>query len=451
VTCPHFPACVGCPWIGHPYAEQLAAKRGRVVEALAAALPPAARPHVAPVVPAPARTGYRVQVKLVVHAARDGPLLGLYHPGTHRVADVTRCPLHERSITGALPVIRHALAAEAVPIHGAGRDGVRYLLVRASLHERRLLVTLVSSRVPLPGAARLARRLRAELPLAGLLLNENPSAGNVILGPVTHHLWGEATLRERYGDLVLAAGPTAFVQANTRMAARIYADLAGAAALRGHERVLDLYCGVGGVALTLAAGAAAVLGIEEVEAAVACARDNARRNRLRNANFEAGRVEELPASAGSIDLVTLNPPRKGCGEAVARRLLALAAPRILYLSCAPASFARDAAALISGGYQLLGIRPYDLMPQTDHVELLGSFARRAGGIQGSGRRDRHPDDRNHLLGSRSALAQGAGAPSAARDRQRAVTSSMQASSAESPLRRSPAVDVPAAGTAAFPP
>src|SRR6185436_6291162 len=121
---------------------------------------------------------------------------------------------------------------------------------------------LVSSRLPLPNVEHLARRLRTRVPLAGLLVNENASPGNVILGERTERIWGEAVLRERYGDVTIAAGPTAFVQANTRMAAAIYAAIAEAAALDGRQRVIDLYCGVGGIALTLARKATSVLGIE---------------------------------------------------------------------------------------------------------------------------------------------------------------------------------------------
>jgi 23S rRNA (uracil1939-C5)-methyltransferase len=383
-ACPHFPACPGCPWVGRTYAEQLRAKHARVSEALAAALPDLPAAVVASVVPADAQTGYRVQTKLMIGTTRHGPVLGLYAPGSHRILDVSGCPLHDPLLQRAIPAIRDALADAAVPFHRGGRNGVRYVLVRASVAEQRVLVTLVSSRTPLPDVATLSRRLRTTLPLAGLLVNENTSAGNVILGPHTERIWGEDVLRERYGDVTLAAGPTAFVQANTRMAARIYAAIADAAALTGGERIVDLYCGVGGIALTLAARAGSVLGIEEVGAAIAAADANAARARITHARFVAARVEDaLGDLAGDVDVLTMNPPRKGCGPTVARRLAALAPARLLYLSCSPESFARDAAALVAGGLVLEHVRAFDLLPQTDHVELLGTFARPAG---------RHPND-----------------------------------------------------------
>jgi 23S rRNA (uracil1939-C5)-methyltransferase len=363
--------------VDQPYARQLAQKRARVEAALAPGRA-ASGAELLPVVAAPAPEGYRVQTKLVVRAARRGLVLGLYRPGTHEVRDACGCPLHAAAIRRALPILRAELERAQVPIHGPGRRGLRYVLVRASLLTRRLMVTLVASALAAAQADRLARALARRLPLAGLALNENATSGNEILGPRTRLVHGAAVLAERYGRLVLAAGPTAFVQANTVMAGRIYRTIATAAGLTGRERVLDLYAGVGGIALTLAPRAAAVLGVEEVAAAVGAARRNARRNRLPHARFAAGLVEERVRhlAPGSIDLVSMNPPRKGCGAGVARALAALGAPRLLYLSCSPESFARDAEAFAGAGYALTRVQPFDLLPQTEHVELLGSFARR---------------------------------------------------------------------------
>ncbi|HEY2386289.1 MAG TPA: 23S rRNA (uracil(1939)-C(5))-methyltransferase RlmD [Candidatus Binatia bacterium] len=379
--CPHFPDCPGCPWIDRPYQEQLDAKHEGVTRALRAELGDDAAGAVETVVPAVRQTGYRVQAKHVVARTRSGLTIGLYRPGTHHVADATGCPLHDRLIARTLPVLRDALIRTAAPIHSmshtsdAARRGVRYALLRASIRERRVLVTLVSSHPSLPQAEGIARALRSALPLAGLLLNTNATAGNVIVGARTRRIWGETELRDRYGDVELSASPVAFVQANTRMAARIYGAIADAAALRGGERVVDLYCGVGGIALTLAPRAREVVAIEAEPAAVRAAQANARRNRRRNVRVEVARVEERRELLGALapDLVTLNPPRKGCGPAVAAALGDARVPRVLYLSCDPASFARDAAVLVRGGYRLERVRPFDLMPHTEHVELLGEF------------------------------------------------------------------------------
>ena len=344
--------------------------------ALAHALPAAGAPTVDTVVPALEPSGYRVQTKLMVGLGRRGPLLGLYAPGSHRIVDASGCPLHHPLLQRAIPALRDALASERVPIHGPSRPGVRYALLRASAAEERVLVTLVSSRAPLAAALRVAHRVRRVVPLAGLLVNENRTTGNVILGTRTEPVFGEPVLRERYGDVVIAAGPTAFVQANTRMAAAIYAAIAEAADVDGHTDVLDLYCGVGGIALTLAQRARSVVGVEEVPAAVDAARANAARAAAAHVRFVAGLVEETVATLDApVDVVTMNPPRKGCGPDVVRALVARAPRRLLYLSCDPESFARDAAGLVAGGFRLTRTRPFDLLPQTAHVETLGIFVR----------------------------------------------------------------------------
>jgi 23S rRNA (uracil1939-C5)-methyltransferase len=374
--CRHFPRCAGCPLVAEPYERQLTRKLRLVRETVLATV--GAEVPIRAVVPAPAREGYRVQAKLMVHRGRRGTVLGLYAPGTHRVLDASDCPLHHPLLRRAAAAARAALDAMDVPIHGPGVAGVRYVLLRASEHARRVMVTLVSSRSALPGIGAVASMIGRAVPLAGLHLNLNTSAGNVIVGERTERIRGAPTLAERYGEVTLVAGPTAFVQANTRMAARIYARIAALAAVRRDERVLDLYCGVGGIALTIARSAREVAGVEASAEAVRSARENAAANGAANVRFvhadvttDIARVLERGA-----DVITLNPPRKGCGDDVARALAASDARRLVYLSCSPASFARDARRVTSDAFRLAAVEPFDLLPQTEHVELVAVFDRR---------------------------------------------------------------------------
>ncbi len=135
IACPHFPVCPGCPWIGRAYERQIADKQRAVASALDTAR--VAGMEILPVVPAPAQDGYRIQAKLMVAASRRGPVIGLYRAGTHRVADVSGCPLHDPLLQRGIPLLRAALGRAAVPIHGSGRPGVRYVLLRASVSEQR--------------------------------------------------------------------------------------------------------------------------------------------------------------------------------------------------------------------------------------------------------------------------------------------------------------------------
>ncbi len=382
LRCEHHPACPGCSLLGLPYREQLELKR-RAVESALYEFPELAGVEVPPVNPAPKIAGYRIQSKLVVSPGKDGPLLGLYRRGTHVVTDIRDCPMHHPLVGEALNRLAQALAEADIPIHdpARGATGVRYALIRASAWERKVVVTLVSSAMPLSRIGELVWRLRLALPLASLYLNVNRTSGNVILGPESIRMWGAESLSERYGRLLLAAGPTSFVQANPAQAGRIYRIIAQKAALSAASAAVDLYCGVGGISLALAACGAPVTGIEEVPEAVKFAKLNASANGITSARFVCAQVERRLTEPllRAAEVVTANPPRKGLGEQVLSRLSACAARRLLYLSCWPPSFARDAAALAQAGFGLREIHLFDMMPQTDHVEILGVFRRRGTG------------------------------------------------------------------------
>ncbi len=361
------------------YREQLAWKRQSVVDAFSP-FPMLSSVSIPLPQPAPRRLGYRIQTKLAVVVEKGEPALGIYRRGSHVVQDISRCILHHPLIGNAIPVIRDAMAKARVPIHDSrrGRAGVRYLLIRASELEKKILLTLVSSCTPLPRVAKLLSYVRARLPVAGVHLNVNRSTGNVILGGQNFRVWGRSSLSESYGRLILAAPPTAFVQANTGQAARIYKTIATAARSSNVTRAVDLYCGVGGLALSLALNRVAVTGVEELRDAVKFASANARANHLTRARFLTAKVEESLREKilGGADLITANPPRKGLGAGVAARVAASAVENIYYLSCWAPSFAKDTHTLCRLGFELVELRLFDMLPHTEHVEILGRFHRR---------------------------------------------------------------------------
>ncbi|HEX9101804.1 MAG TPA: methyltransferase, partial [Polyangia bacterium] len=175
---------------------------------------------------------------------------------------------------------------------------------------------------------------------------------------------------DRVGPVQLRLSSTAFFQVNREVAARIYADVAAAAALSGRERVVDAYAGIGGIALTLAREAAEVVGIEEHARAVADAQASAQLNHAVRVRFVVGDVEAELARLGAADVVVLNPPRRGCAPAVLRAAAALEPRLIAYVSCAPDTLARDLALLAKEGLVTRSVVPYDMLPQTPHVESL---------------------------------------------------------------------------------
>ena len=366
-----------CPFRGVPYGEQLRRKRESVVEAFASfsSLAPAA---VEDTIGSRDLFGYRNVAKLAVRRAPGGRLrAGVYEPGSHRLAEADGCAVQHPAVNRAIDAVLAEAERAGVPAfdEDEGTGELRYLVVRSSTFTRSVLVTLVTRSRKVPGLSEVARRLAGRGRwIGGVVQNVNPDPGNVILGSEWVRLAGRATLVERIGTVRLQTGPGSFLQANPWTARRIYEAAVAWAAPADGERVLDLYCGVGPLTLHLAPHAGIVFGIEEVESAVADARSNARRNGIANTRFEAGPAEtvlpDLAARLGEVGVVTLNPPRKGAPHAVLDALARLAPHRIVYVSCNPVTLARDLDHLARLGYATRRACPFDMLPQTPHVEVL---------------------------------------------------------------------------------
>ncbi|HEX6387939.1 MAG TPA: 23S rRNA (uracil(1939)-C(5))-methyltransferase RlmD, partial [Solirubrobacteraceae bacterium] len=193
-------------------------------------------------------------------------------------------------------------------------------------------------------------------------------------GGETKRLAGSKRLREQLGELEFLISPEAFFQTNTEMAELLYGVAVEMAALRGHERIYDLYCGIGTIGLTLASRAREIVGVEIVERAVADAIENAKLNEIESASFYAGDIRlamrDLVQQAGRPDVAVIDPPRAGLSQKVVRRIVEAAPKRIVYVSCNPTTLAPNAAQLVEAGYELKRVRPVDLFPQTPHIECV---------------------------------------------------------------------------------
>jgi 23S rRNA (uracil1939-C5)-methyltransferase len=372
--CPHYPHCIGCPFINVPYPEQLLKKQQIVVQALGA-YPSLVRIHVPAVVASPYRLGYRARVKLVVRSTRGEVATGLYVPATHRVIDISSCPVHPRpvnQVTGYLK--KKIIELKIVPYDERNDSGqLRYLDFHYSFTRRELHVTLVTRHSEFPQGIALARSLSRRFSfVTGVIQNINETRGNVIWGDRYRLLSGRDTLLEEIGSLKFAFPAGAFSQANPAAAKKLYETVAEIAALTGKENVLDLYCGVGPTSLYLARTARVVWGIDESSLSIDTAKQNARRNGFSNCRFVAGDVREKITEAqktlGRIDSIALNPPRKGVQPASMEAILAVNAPKIIYISCEPNSLARDLDKLVNLGYRILRVQPFDMFPQTEQVE-----------------------------------------------------------------------------------
>jgi 23S rRNA (uracil1939-C5)-methyltransferase len=261
-----------------------------------------------------------------------------------------------------------------------GRARLRNLVVREGRSSGELQVRIVTTHGELAASA-LAQALGEALGeyLCGVLWTRSHSPAETTAGGETELVWGEAELPERLGELELRISAEAFFQTNTEMAERLYEVIARDAALEGWERVYDLYCGIGTIALTLAPRAGEVWGIELLEQAVADAIAGARRNEITNTRFFAGDVRkalpELLARAGRPDVLVVDPPRAGLSKTVVHRIIDAAPRRIVYVSCNPTTLAPNAAELVSAGWTLRSVQPVDMFPQTHHIECVALLER----------------------------------------------------------------------------
>lgn len=378
----------GVAWQVLPYERQLEIKRQQVEEALRR-IGRLEGFELEPIVPAVQQWRYRNKLEYSF-GERDGELVCGFHApgGWKRVEPIEDCLLASELGNRARDAVLEWCRAEGLRAWDRRREGLqegravlRNLVVREGRRTGVLQVRLVSA----PGelnAGSLAHSLVAQLgeqALSGVLWTRSEAVAETTLGGETELVWGDEQLPERLGELDLRISPEAFFQTNTEMAETLYGVAGQYAALQGWERVFDLYCGIGTIALTLAPRAGEVWGVELVESAVADAIAAARRNEISNVRFFAGdtrlALTELVERAGRPDVLVVDPPRAGLSQKVVRRIAEAAPKRIVYVSCNPTTLAPNAAQLAEAGWRLVRVRPVDMFPQTPHIECVALLER----------------------------------------------------------------------------
>ncbi len=372
--CTHASACLGCSLIYLNPTTQAAFKQQKVSDALAA-YPSLRKASVHPLWDAPQALGYRTNAKLAFGKQRGAVQIGLYRRGSHDVVDIADCPLHHPLVNRVAQVVREEVERQNIYIYNSERNRglLRYLLVRVSPTANKAMVTFVTAERNFREITHLAKWLKKKVPeVVSVQQNVNASAGNVILGRDTLRVLGAPDLIDAVGEVRLRISPSSFFQVNHDQAARIYDLVRQWARLASTETAIDLYCGIGGIALNLARDAGRVIGIEVVEDAVRNARENARMNELQNCQFRAGDatdlVHELAMEVAPGAVAVVNPPRSGCDREVLEALAGLQPKTLIYVSCNPQTLARDLDILSTLGYRTEEVQPVDMFPQTPHVE-----------------------------------------------------------------------------------
>ncbi|MGO5029538.1 23S rRNA (uracil(1939)-C(5))-methyltransferase RlmD [Candidatus Agathobaculum pullicola] len=375
--CPVADKCGGCCYQHITYEEELRAKEKKVRDALTR-IGGQDGAVLQGITGAPTTEHYRNKAQYPVGRDADGNIVtGFYRPRSHDIVPVERCLIQSETADHIAAVVRQWMQEFDVPPYdyAAKRGTIRHIYVRVGEKSGESQLTLIAATRKMPALDELVRRLReAEPSLTGVLLNHNQRGDNVILGDRTDVLWGEPMLEDRLCGHSFLLSPEAFYQVNHAQAERLYACAVEFAGLTGQETVIDLYCGAGTITLTLAEQAKQVIGVEIVPEAVENARQNAVRNAMDNVEFicaDAGQAARQLAVRGvRPDVLVVDPPRKGLDEQTRDAILKMMPPRVVYVSCDPATLGRDVRELTGAGYRLVCAQAFDLFPRTGHVDTV---------------------------------------------------------------------------------
>ena len=379
VDCAVAGPCGGCSLRHLDYTAELRAKQENVTDAFRRIggldVP------VLDICPSPEVDRYRNKVQFPVGLDKNGnPCIGFYAGRTHRIVPCPDCKLQP----GVLNDIGNALcgffAENGIQPYNeeTGRGLVRHIFLRRGAHSGQIMVCLVCTRPNLPHADALCARLREQFAdIATILLNVNSKNTNVILGTETHTLYGPGYIEDTLCGVPVQLGPLSFYQVNTLAAERLYGIAAQYAQLTPDDLLLDLYCGMGTIGLSMVDHCRELVGVEIVPEAIESAKANAARMgdavAAKSCFFcaDAGQAATRLAAEGlHPDVVMLDPPRKGCDEATLSAVVRMAPRRVVYVSCNPATAARDAAWLENNGYHAEKVQPVDLFPRTKHCEAV---------------------------------------------------------------------------------
>jgi 23S rRNA (uracil1939-C5)-methyltransferase len=385
VDCAVAAPCGGCSLRHLSYQAELQAKQESVADAFRRIggldLP------VLPILPSPDVDRYRNKVQFPVGVDKNGkPCIGFYAGRTHRIVPCADCKLQPSVLNEIGNFICDFLGTHQIAPYSeeSGKGLVRHIFLRRGAHSEQIMVCLVCTRAKLPHREELVQALCTAFPaIKTIILNVNAQKTNVILGAENHVLYGDGFIDDTLCNVPVRLGVFSFYQVNTAGAEQLYAAAANRAQLQPNDLLLDLYCGMGTIGLSMVQNCRALVGVEIVPEAIASAKENAARMgaevaaKSRFLCADAGQAARQFADEGlQPDVIMLDPPRKGCDEATLSAVVQMSPRRVVMVSCNPATAARDTAWLAQHGYVPQEVQPVDMFPRTKHVETIVQLSQR---------------------------------------------------------------------------
>ncbi|WP_100406224.1 23S rRNA (uracil(1939)-C(5))-methyltransferase RlmD [Bacillus solitudinis] len=372
--CPIYNQCGGCQLQHLSYEAQLRFKQKQVKDVLEriGQLPDVL---VHPTLGMDDPWRYRNKAQVPVGEIEGGLVAGFYQERSHRIIDMDQCLIQHEKNDYVVTTVKEI--AKKYGVRGYDeekhRGTLRHVVARYGKQTGDIMVVLITRGPELANKKNIIEDIQQEIPnVKSIVQNINPKRTNVIFGEKTHVLWGDEYIYDTIGDIRFAISARSFYQVNPDQTKVLYDKALEYAQLSGGETVIDAYCGIGTISLFLAQGAKHVYGVEIVPEAITDAKRNAKLNGFDNVDFAVGEAENVMpwwyAQGIRADVIVVDPPRKGCDDKLLETIIAMKPERVVYVSCNPATLARDLRVLEDGGYRTTEVQPVDMFPWTTHVE-----------------------------------------------------------------------------------
>ena len=377
--CPIYKECGGCQLQHMSYEGQLKAKEKQVSDVLQR-IGKLENVKVHPVLGMENPWRYRNKAQVPIGEHEGGLIGGFYQQRSHQIIDMKACIIQQEKNDEVVKKVKEICNINGVRAYDEQKHKgeLRHIMARYGLKSGEVMVVLVTRTNELTGKKKIIEEIVKRIPgVKSIVQNINSKKTNVIFGDETKVLWGEEVIYDSIGDIKFAISAGSFYQVNPEQTKVLYDKALEYADLTGEENVIDAYCGIGTISLFLAQKARKVYGVEIVPEAIEDAKKNAELNGISNVEFAVGEAEtvipEWYENGVVADVLVVDPPRKGCDDKLLQTIINMKPKKVVYVSCNPATLARDLRVLEDGGYQTVEVQPVDMFPQTMHVECVAQL------------------------------------------------------------------------------